>query len=261
MFFSQNIAVTGSRYKEITESGGFFHGHHIVAVHQRFQRFDFIDFRYDHSRAHGFGSQRKTPADPAVTGDNNGLTSYEEIGGGHNGSPGRLTGTVTVIEEMFAIGVVHRDHGEVQFVFGRHGAKTVETRRCFFTAADDIFQQFPLVMMKNVNEVTAVINDELRFVFQRCEDAGVIKFRVGAVNPENMDPEIGKCSGDIILSGKRIAAGQSHFGAHFLQCQSKATGFRLDMETDIDPHPGKGFFVFIAFNKQIQYGHMFFCPV
>ena len=116
-------------------------------------------------------------------------------------------------------------------------------------------------MMENMNEIAAIVNDELRLIFKRSEDAGIVKFRVGAVDPENMNPEIGKGRGHIILSGQRIAAGQSHFGTHFLQCQSEAAGFRFDMKADVDPHPGKGFFIFISFNKQIQNGHMFFCPI
>ena len=61
--------VAGQRDEEVADLCGFHAGHDAIAVHDRFQRLDRIDFDDDHVGTHAARAHGDTAATPAVTGD------------------------------------------------------------------------------------------------------------------------------------------------------------------------------------------------
>ena len=51
---------------------------------------------------------------PAISNDNHGFRSNDQVRISHDTVPGRLTGTVAVIKQMLAVRIVYRSHRELE---------------------------------------------------------------------------------------------------------------------------------------------------
>lgn len=104
-----NYLVTASyRHKEIADFGSFLHGHYLKAVHYRFDSPHRIDFRYNHLGAQALCPHGNTLAAPAITGYNNILSGYNQVGGTHHAIPYGLARTIPVIKKCLHCALLTR---------------------------------------------------------------------------------------------------------------------------------------------------------
>ena len=140
MMLVDHVDVTGNGHKNIADFSGFFHRHDPVTIHDRFERWQRIDFGHDHIRAHALGSQRQPTATPAITCHDKYLASQQNIGGANDAINGGLTGAIAVVEKVFGHGIIHRDDRECQRTIRCHGTQTDDTRGGFFGSANNLWQ-------------------------------------------------------------------------------------------------------------------------
>src|SRR6185312_13048989 len=68
VFLRENVLVAGDGDEDVTDLGGFWHGHHAEAVHHGFDRLGGIDLSDDDVCSHTLGARGKTASAPAVAG-------------------------------------------------------------------------------------------------------------------------------------------------------------------------------------------------
>ncbi len=73
-----------------------------------------------------------------------------------------LSCSITVVEHVFRIRIVHCNDGILKNTFRGHAAKTDDSCRGFFGAANYVFQQILALRMKHRNRIGPVIHGELR---------------------------------------------------------------------------------------------------
>ena len=147
------------------------------------------------------GPHRHAFAAPAVTGDHDGFAGDRQIGRSHDAIPYGLAGTVTIIEQMFAIGVVHRNHGEFQPSLGSQGPQTQHAGGGFFRSAHHVGGQVGAFAMQQGNQIAAIVDDDLRFGIQGLMQKLIIFRRRGIVPGEYPDSGFCQRRRHIILRG------------------------------------------------------------
>ncbi|MNP24088.1 hypothetical protein D3C76_1168300 [compost metagenome] len=132
----------------------------------RFNRFDWINFSYNDIGAQTFGTHCDTFTTPAVSCYNNIFTSYHQIGCTDNAIKGRLACAITVVEQVFAISVINRNHRKLQLSFFRQSFQTDNTCCRFLCASTNRSRKVRTFGSNNRCKVAAVINNQVGFNFQ-----------------------------------------------------------------------------------------------
>ena len=176
IFLVYNLFTSGNGYEEISDLSRFIHGHYIESVHNSLDSLDGIYLRHDNSCAEALGSHGGTLSAPSVACNNYYLACNDQIGRTVYAIPYRLSGAVSVIEEMLAVSVVNPYHGELEGPCLIHGFKPYDTCCCLLTSANDIRDQVSHFRMNHIYQITAVIDYDVRTVFQGVPDMHLIFF-------------------------------------------------------------------------------------
>ena len=112
--FPDYVTITGNCDEQISDLCCFQHRHDRKAVHDRLDCAHWIDFRYDDLAAKTLCSHCDAFSAPAVAGDNNVFPGDYEVCCAINPIEHRLSGTISIIKQMLAVGIVDSDHREGQ---------------------------------------------------------------------------------------------------------------------------------------------------
>ena len=193
--------------------------------------------------AHALGPHGDALAAPAVAGHHHGLARHHQIGGVHNGVPGRLAGTVFVVVVVLGLGVVHRHHGAGQDARLLPGDKAVDAGCGLLTAADEPLAQIGTAPAQQRDEVTAVVHDEVGTALQGLYQQVLVLLGGNAVNAVGIHTQVGHGGGHIVLGRQGITAGEMHIGSALPQNQPQVGGLGLQMDRYGDSQSGKGLFL------------------
>ena len=110
--------------------------------------------------------------------------------------------------------------------------------------------------MHQRDQVTAVVDDQVRANFQHTADVRLILGRRGAVPGKDVEPVVCEGGCHVVLRGERIAARDVHVGAAC--CQHLAEVGRLGFQMDREGHlqAGERFFRTELGLQAIEQGHV-----
>ena len=170
VFFVDNLVAACHGDEEVAELRRVCHRHDIEAVHDRFDRADRIDLGDDDSCAEAFRSHRNALAAPAVACDNDDLAGDDQVGGTVDAVPHGLARAVAVVKEMFHHGVVDAHHRKCKLALAVHGFQTNDAGRGLFASADDARDQVGQFGVHHMDQITAVVDDDIRAMGQDRAD-------------------------------------------------------------------------------------------
>ena len=151
--------------------------------------------------------------------------------GAYDAVDGGLSGTVAIVEQMFGVGIVHRDDWEAQHAFLGHGAKPNHAGGGLFSSADHAFESvFPLGVQHR-NQIGAVVHCDMRSVIDGGHNVAVVAFAVFTLDGEHGNVVLAhQTGGHVILRGKRIGGAKHHVGAAIPKCDRQVGSFRRDVQ-------------------------------
>lgn len=139
MFAADDVLVASEGDEDIADFCCFCHGHDFKTVENGFDCFNRVNFRDDDMSAQAFRAHSAALAAPAIASDDDFLADDGQVRRAHDAIPRGLACTITVVEEVFAIRIVGRDHRELQFAGFVEAVETIDTGRRFFRAAEEVF--------------------------------------------------------------------------------------------------------------------------
>ena len=178
-----DVAGGGDEY--VADFRRFEHGHHTVAVHDRFQRAQGIDFSDDHVGAQAGSPQRDATAAPAIASHDDDASRQENVGRPYDAVDGALARAIAIVEEVFGGAVINGDHGKAQSAVIRHRAQANDAGGGFLCAAHDFVQDLAPIFVDRADEVGAIIHCDMWFVIERRMDVFVIGLVVLALDGIN----------------------------------------------------------------------------
>ena len=131
-----------------------------------------------------------------------------------------MTSAVFVVVVVLATGIVDVHHGERQSVCAFALVQPHDAGGGLFASADDRELSVGRKSAVDFEQIAAVINDEIRLVFENHAKMILVGIGINAMNGINFDTEASKASRNVILSGQGIAAGGINLGASGLQNSS-----------------------------------------
>ena len=146
-----------------------------------------------------------------------------------------LACSIAVVEEVLAVCIVDVEHGEFQLPVPFHGFQPDDPGGGFFPAAPDILFDFGIFVVHHVQNIPAVVNNDVRFGLDDQFDTFIVQFCIRTMEGIDIQSAVSQCSRDIILCGKRIGAGDVHFSSACRQDTAQIGGFGLKMDGQGDP--------------------------
>ena len=161
ILFINDFVAAGYGNKNVSDPCSFLHRHNIESVHYSLDGLHGIDLGNHNSCAESFRAHCGSLSAPAVTCNYNDFTGYDQVRGSVDAVPNRLSGAVTVVKEMLAVRVVYLNHRELKLIVPCHGFQSEDTGCGFFASADNIRDQVAEFGMHHVNQIAAVIDDDI----------------------------------------------------------------------------------------------------
>src|ERR1051326_953333 len=192
MFLGEDALVAGDGAEDVAELGGLGHRHDAEAVHHGLEGLGGIDFGDDDFGAASAGTGGEAAAAPSVAGDDELRSGKQEIGGPDDAVDGGLSGAVAVVEQVFGVGVVDGNDGELKHAFFGHGAQADDAGGGLFGAADDAFEHVGALSVKDGHEVSAVVHRDVGLVIDGGEDVVVVGVVVLALDGDRKSVVLGK---------------------------------------------------------------------
>jgi len=253
----EDVLATRCRDDEIRNPGRLGHREHLEAVHRGFDRLDGIDFRDNDTGAHPARAHRDSAARPAVSRDDERSAGDQQIRGRHETVNGALAGPISVVEEMFHLGIVHIDDREAQGAVSFHRPEANDAGRGLLVSSAYARQQFRSLRVQQEDEVCAIIDHEVRLQIEDLLEIRVIllcRFPLLRIDLEAVGLRKGR--GDAVVRRERIARCEPDLCAGFLEREREDPGLRLDVERHRDPQPTKGFLLFQRLADRSEDGHV-----
>ena len=260
MRFGDYVLAAGYGYKDIAVFSSLLHRHNAEAVKYCFDTLNRINLGNDNVSAQALGTHSNALTAPAIACNNNGSACYGHIGGTHDAIPGGLAGTVTVIKQILAVSIINGNHRKCQMTCCSQSLQTMYAGGGFLATAHQVRNQVTTFAVQHINQIAAVINNQLRFALQSFAQIHIIFFVGAAMGCENSYAAVNQCCGNFVLSGKRVAAGNNNISACVLQykCQISGFCFQVNGYDHVDALERLSFAVFIV--QMVQQGHIFLCP-
>ena len=185
-------------------------------------------------------AHRHTLAAPAVAADHDLLARNDEVRRAHDAVPDALAGTVAVIKEVLAVRIVDKHHRKTQLPGAVHRQQAQDASRRLLAAADDLRDKLRVLRVHPMDEIAAVVDDDVGCRFEHGVDRALVLLRGRAVDGADVHPARGERRGDVILRGERVAARDVHFRATHLHHAAEPRGFCLQMHRERHTQPGEG---------------------
>ena len=138
---------------------------------------------------------------------------------------------------MLAVGFVDHDHREAQLARAIHCLQAVDTGRCLLAAADDLRDEVGILRVHEVDQVAAVINNNIGRGFKHRAQAAFV-----------------------FLHGERIRAGNIHLCSTHFHDAAEVSGFRLEMHRQSDSQPRERLCAAEILADAAQNGHVSLHP-
>ena len=173
----------------------------------------------------------------------------------HNGVPGGLAGAVLVIVVVLGLGVVHCHHGTGQDALPLPGVEPVDAGGGLLTAADETVAVLGALAPQQVDEVAAVVHDQVGPALQSLNEEVLVLLHVHPVDPVGVHPQVGHGGGHIVLGGQGVAAGEVYVGAALPEDQPQIGGLGLQVDGHGDGQPREGLLPAEALLNAAEGGH------
>ena len=236
-----HVPAAGHGDKDVPQRGGLVHGHHLETVHGGIQGLEGVNLRDDHPGAQAGGPHGHALPAPAVPGHHHSLAGHHQVGGVHDAVPDRLPGAVFVVIIMLGLGVVDRHHGAGQDARLLPGLQTKDAGGGLLTAADQAVRVRLALAPQQVDQVPAVINDQVGVALQGLREVLLVLLRAGPVDAKGLHPHGRQAGGHVILGGQGVGTGQIDFRAPLLEHIAQVGGLCLQMDRHRHTEPLKGF--------------------
>ena len=255
MFSANDLSVPRQRQEHIPERRRLLHGFHFAAVHQRLERAMRIKLRHDDAGSKRLRPQSDAAPAPAVPGDHDDLPRNEHIRGSHDAVPDGLSGSIPVVEEILALGVVDGDHRKCEDAVLRHRFQAFDAGRRFLGTAENLRKLLPVVRVDRRDKIRAVVDDDVEVVSQYGVKVPEVFVRRHPVAAENLHSVLAKRLADVVLRGKGIASGRDDRRAELAKRFEKTRRFRFEVKTRADAVALEGLFVLIPGEKALKHRH------
>ena len=199
MLLCDHAVATCHSHEDVSKLGSLLHLHNLEAIHHCLHCLDRIDLSHNNLCTETFGTHRNTLSAPAVAGNNHILTCDDKVGCTIDSIPYRLTSTVTVVEKVLAISIVHKHHRELECTSLVELNKTKNTCRSLLAATDHIRNEILILSMHEVHKVTTIIDDDIRSNFKNSSDMLLILMSSGVIPSKHIQSCLNKSSCNIIL--------------------------------------------------------------
>ena len=256
----QHVAAAGRRDEQVALRGSLVHGHDAAAVHGGLERLDGVDLRDDNVRAHALCAHGHTASAVAVARDNDGLARDEQVRRVHDGVPHGLARAVLVVIIMLALRIVDVHHREGQHPGAGAGVQAVDAGRRLLRAAEQVFAQMRIVPAQQVQQVAAVVDDEIRAARERLDEQAAVFRCVHAVHGIGLHAHGRKARRHVVLRGQGIAARGMHLRAACRKAEREEGRFGLHVDGNGDLLPGEGLFALKARTDRHKGGHKILHP-
>ena len=130
---------------------------------------------------------------------------------------------------MFAVSIIYVNHRKAKLSPRLSCEQTVNTRRCFLSSSEQIHTVSGTLTMKKICKISSVIYHKIRTKRKSSLQMLGICIFVNSVTGVYFKTVGGKCGGNIILSGKRIAARYTDVCSSGFQGKRKISGFSFEM--------------------------------
>jgi len=137
----------------------------------------------------------------------------------------------TVVEVPLHWGVVHRDNREREFPVAGHRPQPVDAGRRLLASAKDIGKAVSPSGVEPVDQVHAVVDDDLGVRIEHPIDGRVVlvgRYSTPGVAVDARD--LIKGTGHVVLRAERVAPRDVDAGSSGRECLDKARGLRLHVE-------------------------------
>jgi hypothetical protein len=126
-----------ARDENVAGRRGVRHRLHVEADRRRLQSPEGIHFDHDHARAEPAEVEREPLAHPSVSRHHDGLAGEQQVGRREDRGQRGLAGSVPVVEEVLAPGVVGGDDGDLERPLPLHRAQAQDAARRLLRRAAD----------------------------------------------------------------------------------------------------------------------------
>ena len=234
VLLGDDVLATRHGHKNVSVLSCLIHRHNAESVHGRIECLERVNLSHDDVRAHTLGPHSCSLAAPSVAGYDNGLACDDQIGRVHDRRPDRLAGAILVIIIMLCLRIVDGHHRAGQDSLLLPGFQSVDASCSLLTASDQAVCIFAAFASEQIDEVTAVIYDEVRMAGERLGQKIFVFLRGYAVFAIRFNAHLrnGRCH--IILCRERVAAGQIYFRAALCENQTEVGGLSFQMHGDRD---------------------------
>ena len=200
-----HVLVAGGGAEDVTDRRGLRHRHHLVPVHEGFERPHRIDLGDDDVRTEAACAQRDATPDPTVSGDDEPLPGQQHVRRTDDPVDRGLAGPVSVVEEVLRPSLVDGDHGKRECAVGFHRLEADDACRRLLHARDDVAELLAVGAVQDSDHIRSVVHRQLRFVVDSRLDVRVVRLVVLALDREDRNVEIvHQRSGDIVLRGEWV---------------------------------------------------------
>ena len=152
------LLVAGYGDEHVGDFGRVFHRHDPETFHRRLQRANRIDFGHDHVGAHAVRARSHAASAPSVTRHHDHRTAEQDSGGAYDRLDRRLAGAVAVVEQMLGLGVVDRNHRDLERAVFFHRAQPNHAGGGFLHAGDYFLRLARVLGMQQTDQVGAVVH-------------------------------------------------------------------------------------------------------
>ena len=211
MFLDNHRITARDSHKDITGFRRLLHLHDLESIHHGLHSLDRIHFSHNNLCSKAFRSHGHTLATPAITGHNYILACHDKVGRTVDTIPDRLTCTITVIEKMLAVRIVHQHHREAQLLCVVKLDKSENTGRRLLASADHIRDKLPILGVHQVDQISSVVYYDVRAYLQHSSYMSLILLRSRVIPCKHIETGLHKGRCHIILSRKRVTSGHIHF--------------------------------------------------
>jgi len=217
---------------------GLFHGHDREPVHVGLESLPRVDLGHDHPSPEPVQFPCKPAAAEPVPRDDDGLSCHEHVRREHDPCESALPCPVNVVEVPLHGGVVHRDHRERESPLAGHRPQPVDTGRRLLAAAQDAGEAVPPGGVEPVDQVHAVVDDDLGVRIEHPVDGRIVL--TGRHPPPGIAVDardLTEGTGHVVLRAERVAPRDVDCGPAGSERLHEARGLRLHVERHPDADP------------------------
>ena len=261
VILGNHAVATSHSHEDVSERGSLLHLHHLESIHYGLHSLDRIYLSHDNLSTKTFGTHCNTFTAPAVTCHHDILTGNNEVCCPIDSVPDRLTGTVTVVEQVLAVCIVHKHHRELECTSLIELNKAKNTCCGLLATADNLRNKVLIFSVHEIHEIATVIDDDVRSHLKHSSDVLLVLMSSCIIPCKHIQSRLHKSCCNVVLSRKRIASCNIHFGTTGCKNFTQVCSLRLKMHRKCDLKSLERKCSPELLLKTIEKWHMMFNPI